>query len=147
MTRASKRVAATRVVDDIVCCSDAVFDGDLVLVFDDNRVLAGAHRDAIPVIDVDDKITTEPEEFTMENRLKVTLRTMKNLIGEYSNYATAYLNRCPGSDEQKEKYRTYVDIISVLTGKSIKSVACGRDAVGKLRISGNALRAAHTKRQ
>lgn len=96
------------------------FDGDLVLVFDDSRVLDGVKRDAVPVIDIDDKITTEPEEFSMENRLKVTLRTMKNLIGEYSNYATAYLNRCPGTPEQKEKYRTYVDIISVLTGKSIK---------------------------
>lgn len=83
-------------------------------------MLAGVDHDAVPVIDVDDKITTEPEEFNMENRLKVTLRTMKNLIGEYSNYATAYLNRCPGTEEQKEKYRTYVDIISVLTGKSIK---------------------------
>ena len=90
------------------------------MVFDDERVLAGVSRDAIPVIDVDDKVTTEPEEFNIENRLKVTLRTMKNLIGEYSNYATAYLNRCPQTEEQKEKYRTYVDIISVLTGKSIK---------------------------
>lgn len=89
-------------------------------MFDDDRVLKGVNREAIPVIDVDDKITTEPEEFNMENRLKITLRTMKNLIGEYSNYATAYLNRCPGTEEQKQKYRTYVDIISVLTGKSIK---------------------------
>lgn len=88
-------------------------------MFDDDRLLSGVSKDAIPVIDIDDKITTEPEEFTMENRLKVTLRTMKNLIGEYSNYATAYLNRCAGTPEQKEKYRTYVDIISVLTGKSI----------------------------
>lgn len=97
----------------------ADFDGDLVLVFDDDRLLAGVNRDAVPVIDVDDKITTQPEEFNTENRLKVILRTMKNLIGEYSNYATAYLNRCASTPEQKEKYRKYVDIISVLTGKSI----------------------------
>jgi len=68
---------------------------------------------------VDDKITTEPEEFNEANRLKVMLRTMKNLIGEYSNYATAYRNRCGKTPEQQQKYANYIDIISVLVGKSI----------------------------
>lgn len=89
------------------------------MVFDDDRVLAGVDRHAIPVIDVDDKITTEPEEFNEANRLKVMLRTMKNLIGEYSNYATAYRNRCGKTPEQQQKYANYIDIISVLVGKSI----------------------------
>lgn len=84
-------------------------------------MLKGVDKNAIPVIDVDDKITTEPEEFNSENRLKVILRTMKNLIGEYSNYATAYRNRCAKTEDQKRKYEKYIDIISVLTGKSINS--------------------------
>ena len=57
------------------------------------------------------------------------LRTMKNLIGEYSNYATAYRNRCGKTPEQQQKYANYIDIISVLVGKSIKSVARGGDAM------------------
>ena len=55
--------------------------------------------------------------------MKVTMRSMKNMIGEFSNYSTAYHNKMPKTAEQKEKYEKYVDIISVLTGKSIKSVA------------------------
>lgn len=103
----------------------ADFDGDLVLVFDDDAVLRGVDRNAIPVIDVDDKIATKPEEFTADNRLKVMLRTMKNLIGEYSNYATAYRNRCGRTPEQQQKYKKYIDIISVLVGKSIDYAKTG----------------------
>lgn len=46
---------------------------------------------------------------------------MKNLIGEYSNYATAYRNRCGKTEKQRNKYEKYIDIISVLTGKSINN--------------------------
>lgn len=95
------------------------------MVFDDERVLAGVDRHAIPVIDMDDKITTEPEAFTIENRLKVILRTMKNLIGEYSNYATAYRNRCGKTPEQRQKYANYISIISVLTGKAVDFAKTG----------------------
>ena len=102
-----------------------MFDGDLVLVFDDDRVLAGVDRDAIPAIDVDDKIATTPEEYTTATRLKVILRTMKNLIGEYSNYGTAYRNKCPRTEEQRQKYMTYIDVISVLVGKSIDYAKTG----------------------
>lgn len=91
------------------------------MVFDDAAVLNGVNRDAIPVIDVDDKVTVEPEEFTPENKLRVILRTMKNMIGEYSNYATAYQNKRPQTEEQRQKYMKYVDVISVLTGKSINN--------------------------
>lgn len=103
----------------------ADFDGDLVLVFNDDRLMNGVDKNAIPVIDVDDKVTTTPEEFTPETRLKVTLRTMKNLIGEYSNYATAFRNKCGRTEEQRQKYMTYIDIISVLTGKSIDYAKTG----------------------
>ena len=125
LTRTSKRTAAAFAVDDIVFCRKAKFDGDLVLVFDDDAVLAGVDRRATPVIDIDDKITTEPEEFTPENKLKVILRTMKNLIGEYSNYATAFQNKCPRTEEQREKYKKCIDVISVLTGKSIDYAKTG----------------------
>lgn len=91
-----------------------------MFVIDNDIIKSGVDRDAFTVMDIDDKVTVESEENTPENRLKVTLRSMKNMIGEYSNYATAYHNKMPKNSEQRMKYDKYVDIISVLTGKSIK---------------------------
>lgn len=101
----------------------ADFDGDLVFVIDNEIMMKGVDTSAYTVMDVDDKITVESEEDNVDNRVKVTVRSMKNMIGEFSNYGTAYHNKTPKTAEQKEKYEKYVDIISVLTGKSIKSVA------------------------
>lgn len=95
------------------------YDGDLVLVIDDCVYKQGVKRDAVPVIDIDDKITVMPEPDTPDNRAKVVLRTMKNMIGEFSNYSSAYHNKTPKSEDAKEKYRKYIDIIAVNTGKSI----------------------------
>lgn len=96
-----------------------MYDGDLVLVVNDETFIGGIDRNAIPVIDVDDKITGDSELDTPENRVRVTLRSMKNMIGEYSNYSTAYHNKKPSSEKVRKRYESYVDIISVLTGKSI----------------------------
>lgn len=103
----------------------ADYDGDLVLVVEDELMMSGVATDIPVVIDVDDKITAQSEEDTVENRLSVTLRTMKNLIGEYSNYATAYHNKTPKTPEQKKQYEKFVDIISINTGKSIDYAKTG----------------------
>lgn len=100
-------------------------DGDLVLIVQNDTVLNGIQRDLPIVLDVDDKITVEPELDTPENRMKIIYRSMKNLIGEYSNYASAYHNKTPKTQEQKLKYEHYIDIISVLTGKSIDFAKTG----------------------
>lgn len=94
-------------------------DGDLVFVLDSDIIKSGIDRDAAIVMDVDDKVAVEEEADTPENSVKVTLRSMKNLIGEYSNYSSAYHNKVPKTPEQKQKYNNYVEVISVLTGKSI----------------------------
>lgn len=101
------------------------FDGDLVLVIDSSLMIDGVDRTVPIVMDIDDKITAKAEEDTKENRLALMKRTMKSMIGEYSNYSSAYHNKCPQSEEQREKYRKYVDIISVLTGKSIDYAKTG----------------------
>lgn len=100
-------------------------DGDLVLVVQSDVVLAGIDRDAPIVLDIDDKVTVSPEEDTPENRRKIILRTMKNLIGEFSNYASVYHNKTPRSAEQRKKYEHYIDIIAVLTGKAIDYAKTG----------------------
>ena len=93
--------------------------GDLVLVLKNQTMMSGVDRSAPIVLDIDDKVAAAAELDTTENRYKITLRTMKSLIGEYSNYASAYHNKCPKTAEQKQKYEKYIDIISVITGKSI----------------------------
>nr|DAI25469.1 MAG TPA: hypothetical protein [Caudoviricetes sp.] len=101
---------------------ESVFDGDLVLVLQNEIMQEGVHRDIPIVIDVEDKATAMVEPDTVEGRIALTMRTMKSLIGEYSNYSSAYHNKCPRSDEQKQLYEKYVDQISVLTGKAIDQI-------------------------
>lgn len=104
-----------------------MFDGDLVLVNDNKTMLKGVDRNAKIVIDVEDKITAIAETDIAENRIKCILRTTKSMIGEFSNYASAYHNRIPSTEEQKQRYTDYIDIISVITGKSIdKSIVALR---------------------
>ena len=100
-------------------------DGDLVLVLQNSTMLKGVNRDIPIVIDVEDKATAISEEDTKEGRLEMVMRTMKSLIGEYSNYSSAYHNKCPRTLEQKQKYEKYVDQISVLTGKAIDMAKTG----------------------
>lgn len=103
----------------------ADFDGDLVLVIDNEIMKNGVDRSAAVVIDVDDKITVEPEEDTKSNKLKIILRTMNSLIGETSNCATAYHNKTPKTSEKKKVYGEYIDLLSVINGKSIDFAKTG----------------------
>ena len=86
---------------------------------------SGVDENAPIVLDMEDKITAIVEEDTTEARFKLTMRTLKSLIGEYSNYASAYHNKCPQTQETKDKYSKYIDVISVTVGKAIDSVKCG----------------------
>lgn len=95
------------------------------MVNDDATMLEGVDRDAQIVIDAEDKITAIAEADIVQNRIACILRTTKSMIGEYSNYASAYHNRLPTTQEQKDKYAKYVDIISVITGKSIDYAKTG----------------------
>lgn len=100
-------------------------DGDLVLVLQNKTIMKGVDRTASIVIDVDDKITALEEEETKENRVALILRGMNSLIGETSNCATGYHNKTPRSAEQKKKYESYVDLLSVINGKAIDSAKTG----------------------
>lgn len=100
-------------------------DGDLVLVVQEPLFLQGVRRDLSIVLDVDDKITVDPENDNAANRQKIILRSMKNLIGEYSNYASVYHNKTPRSSEQKKKYDHFIDIIAITVGKAIDYAKTG----------------------
>lgn len=103
----------------------ADFDGDLVLVVDNDIMMNGVDRNAAIVIDIEDKVTALAEEDTKENKVKVVLRGMNSLIGETSNCATGYHNKCPKSQEQKDLYERYVGLLSVINGKAIDSAKTG----------------------
>lgn len=101
------------------------FDGDLVLVVDNEMMMRGVHRDIPIVIDIEDKVTVLEEEDIPENKAKAILRGENSLIGETSNCATTYHNKVPKSLEQKQKYESYIDLLSVINGKAIDSAKTG----------------------
>ena len=103
----------------------ADYDGDLVLVVSNATMMKGIKRNIPVVIDIEDKITALAEENTKENKVKVALRGMNSLIGETSNCATGYHNKCPKSQEQKDVYERYVDLLSIINGKAIDSAKTG----------------------
>ena len=103
----------------------ADFDGDLVLVVDNETMKAGVHKDIPFVIDIDDKITSLEESYNSESILKLTLRNLHSLIGETSNCATCYWNKNPQTEEQRDKYYEYIDLLSVINGKAIDSAKTG----------------------
>lgn len=93
--------------------------GDIVLVSDNKIMNAGSNKNLAITIDMDDKITALSEEDNVTNRIALISRTTKNMIGEYSNYASAYLNRKPRDEEQIKKYDGFLSCISVTVGKAI----------------------------
>ena len=98
----------------------ADFDGDLVLVIDNKTMISGVDRNCPIVIDIDDKITALQEEYSQEGIYNLILRSINSLIGETQNYATTYHNKIAKTEEQKQKYETYVDLLQVINGKAIK---------------------------
>ena len=106
-------------------CNGGDFDGDSVLVIDNETMKKGVDRDVAVLIDIEDKIASLAEEGTPENKLQVVLRGMHSLIGESANCATTYHNKMPKTIEQKRKYESYIDILSVVSGKAIDAAKTG----------------------
>lgn len=82
-------------------------------------MMEGVDRDAPIVMDIDDKVTALAEANTVQNRTACILRSLKSMIGEISNYATAYHNKYYKTEEQRKTYESYVDLLSVVNGKAI----------------------------
>ena len=96
-----------------------MYDGDLCMVIDNPTMMEGVDRNAKIVIDVEDKVTALKEEYTMQTRTACIMRSLRNQIGEISNYASAYHNKVASSDEQKERYESYVELLSVINGEQL----------------------------
>jgi hypothetical protein len=101
------------------------WDGDLLLVIDNQQMMKGVNRNIPIVMDIEDKVTILVEEDNPQNKVKVILRGENSLIGETSNCATGYHNKTPKTIEQKKKYESYIDLLSVINGKCIDSAKTG----------------------
>ena len=88
-------------------------------------MMKGVDRNAAVVLDMEDKITALAEPDTQQTRLALILRTINSLIGEISNCASSFHNRQPKDAAVKEKYRGYVDLLSILNGKAIDCAKTG----------------------
>lgn len=95
------------------------YDGDLTLIVNDPVIMSGVDRNASVVIDVEDKVTALKEEYSIQNRTNCIIRSLRSSIGEISNYASAYHNKAPKTQEQKKRYEGYVDLLSVVNGKQL----------------------------
>ena len=94
-----------------------MYDGDLTLVINNPLMMSGVDRNAKIVIDIEDKVTALKEEYNIQNRTNCIIRSLRSSIGEISNYASAYHNKVARTDEQKKRYESYVDLLSVVNGR------------------------------
>jgi len=100
-------------------------DGDRVFVIDSDIMKNGIKRDLPIVIDMEDKVTALKEDINIDNIIECTIRSMTSLVGESSNCATCYHNKSPKSDEQRQKYLGYINILSIVNGKAIDFAKTG----------------------
>lgn len=101
------------------------YDGDILFVLDEPTMIKGVNMDNPMVMDVDDKITIEPEEYNEHNICELILHNLDNRIGEYSNYATCYHNKMRKTEKTAKIHRDYIATLSVMTGKEIDAAKCG----------------------
>lgn len=83
----------------------------------------GVERDCPIVMDIEDKITALQEPADKEHIIKLIFRTLDSTIGECSNCATAFHNKRPYTEETKKMYEDFVNLLSVITGKSINVIS------------------------
>ena len=101
------------------------FDGDILFVLDEPVMIKGVDMTTPMVMDIDDKITIAPEDYTEENICELILHNLDNRIGEYSNYATCYHNKMKKTEKTKKIHDDYIATLSVMTGKEIDAAKCG----------------------
>lgn len=103
----------------------ADFDGDLVMVHNNEIYFKGLSNEKYIVLDIEDKITAKEEEYKLENIIEFTKSSLDSRIGEISNCASTYCNKNPKTDKDKEKYDDILCLLSVINGKEIDKCKTG----------------------
>ena len=88
-------------------------------MIEDENLIKGARHNLPIVTNLEDKATAIEEEYNAEGIANSIVRGLKSMIGEISNYATCYHNKCPKTKEQKDKYDDYINLLSVCNGVEI----------------------------
>jgi len=105
--------------------SGADFDGDLVLLTNNEIIIKGVNRNVVPIIDIEDKITAKKQLWDMDNIAENTILSFDSRIGELSNIATCYLNKIPTTEKGISRKEEAVDFISICNGKEIDFAKTG----------------------
>lgn len=105
--------------------SGADYDGDLTLLSNEPIIINTIPDDGYVTIDIEDKVTSLAQVDNLENKLACTLRGLKSMIGEISNMASVYHNRVARTEETKQLYEGYIDLLSVANGKAVDFAKTG----------------------
>lgn len=97
----------------------ADFDGDLVLVHNNKKLMKGVDNNLPIVLDIEDKITAKELPYTLEHIIQFTKASLDSRIGEISNCGTSYVNKYTKTEEKKKLYDDYCCLLSVINGKEI----------------------------
>lgn len=100
-------------------------DGDLVFVHNNPIYIKGIDNNLPIVIDIEDKITAKEVEYNKENIVEFVKDSLDSRIGEISNCASSYHNKCPKTEEQRKKYDDYTCLLSIINGKEIDKAKTG----------------------
>lgn len=100
-------------------------DGDLVFTHNNPIYMKGIHNDLPIVLDIEDKITAKEVEYNKENIIDFVISSLDSRIGEISNCASSYHNKCPKTEEKKRLYDDYTCLLSVVNGKEIDRAKTG----------------------
>lgn len=82
-------------------CLYGDFDGDLLFVLDEPTMIKGVDMSIPVTMDVQDKITVEPDYYNIDSIEKLIINNSSNRIGEYSNYSSCYHNKMKKQKKQK----------------------------------------------
>lgn len=101
------------------------FDGDLLFVLDEPTMIKGVDMSIPVTIDVQDKITVEPDYYNIDNIEKLIINNSSNRIGEYSNYSSCYHNKMKKTSKTKKIHDDYISTLSIFVGKEVDASKTG----------------------
>ncbi|MEM5599185.1 hypothetical protein AAHB53_27945 [Niallia circulans] len=99
-------------------------DGDSVFLSNE-PILVNSKISAPIVVDLDDKITAKPVEYSMDEIVKYECNSRDSRIGEITNIATSILNHYTENEKWKKVNADNVSLLRLYQGKEIDFLKTG----------------------
>lgn len=99
-------------------------DGDAVFLCNDD-ILVNSKIDRPIVVDMEDKISAKPVEYSLDNIVKYECNSRDNRIGEITNIATAILNQYTENEKWIKINEDNVSLLRLYQGKEIDFLKTG----------------------